>query len=313
MIPAYNCSNYLIETIKSVLQQDMGEELMQIEVVDDCSTDADIAALVLELGKGRVKYYRQQANVGSLRNFETCINRALGQYIHLLHGDDRVKNGYYSSITKAFKDFPEVGAAFSPWDHIKATGELSHKSRLESEVSCVLDNWLEKLAEYPRLQYVAISVKREVYEKLGSFCLVTYGEDWEMWARIAKEYSFAYVPEYLAEYREHTNSITWQSYQTGQNVKDIVRVIDKINTYLPKEKQRRMSRIAKRNYSYWVLNETFTNWFTNKNNTIAYSQIKTVLSIHIDRYVTLRTSQLLFYIWSEPYRKLVRSYFPKSH
>ena len=90
MIPTYNCSHYLIDNIRSVLAQDPGAEYMQIEVVDDFSTDADIEALVLEIGKGRVGFYRQPENVGSLRNFETCLNRATGHYIHLLHGDDQV-------------------------------------------------------------------------------------------------------------------------------------------------------------------------------------------------------------------------------
>ncbi|HET7896220.1 MAG TPA: glycosyltransferase family 2 protein, partial [Flavisolibacter sp.] len=91
MIPVYNCSAYLEETIASVLAQDMGEALMQIEVVDDASTDVDVQALVQQIGGGRVQYYRQAENVGSLRNFETCLNRARGIYVHLLHGDDRVR------------------------------------------------------------------------------------------------------------------------------------------------------------------------------------------------------------------------------
>ncbi len=98
MIPTYNCSHYLIDNIRSVLAQDPGPEHMQIEVVDDFSTDADIESIVLEIGKGRVRYYRQPENVGSLRNFETCINRATGNYIHLLHGDDQVSNGFYAEI-----------------------------------------------------------------------------------------------------------------------------------------------------------------------------------------------------------------------
>ena len=61
-------------------------------VLCDGSTDLDVEALVMSLGKGRVKYYRQPQNVGSLRNFETCINRANGHLVHLLHGDDRVKD-----------------------------------------------------------------------------------------------------------------------------------------------------------------------------------------------------------------------------
>ena len=38
MILTYNCSNYLRETLVSVLAQDPGAYVMQIEVVDDHST-----------------------------------------------------------------------------------------------------------------------------------------------------------------------------------------------------------------------------------------------------------------------------------
>lgn len=79
MIPTYNCTQYLREALVSVLAQDPGADRMQIEVVDDCSTDADVQAVVQEIGKGRVGYYRQERNVGSLRNFETCLNRSTGK------------------------------------------------------------------------------------------------------------------------------------------------------------------------------------------------------------------------------------------
>ena len=46
MIPVYNCSSYLPSTLQSVLEQDPGREVMQIEVVDDASSDADVSALV---------------------------------------------------------------------------------------------------------------------------------------------------------------------------------------------------------------------------------------------------------------------------
>jgi glycosyltransferase involved in cell wall biosynthesis len=118
MIPAYNCSQYLIENILSVLQQDPGPLQMQIEVVDDSSTDTDVEALVKEAGKGRVGYYRQPENVGSLRNFETCLNRATGHYIHILHGDDKLRNGFYNEIEKLFAAFPEAGAAFTGFTFI---------------------------------------------------------------------------------------------------------------------------------------------------------------------------------------------------
>src|SRR5271154_6012395 len=76
MIPTYNCSQYLTENILSVLEQDQAIGQMQIEVIDDDSTDTDVKSLVEKIGNGRVLYYRQPQNVGSLRNFETGLNRA---------------------------------------------------------------------------------------------------------------------------------------------------------------------------------------------------------------------------------------------
>src|SRR5438270_4853541 len=78
MIPVYNCAPFLPQTLHSVLQQDLSEAEMQIEVVDDASTDADVEAIVQEIGNGRVRYFRQPQNRGSLKNFETCLNRAEG-------------------------------------------------------------------------------------------------------------------------------------------------------------------------------------------------------------------------------------------
>jgi glycosyltransferase involved in cell wall biosynthesis len=94
MIPVYNCLGYLQKTLSSVLAQDPGPEIMQIAVIDDCSSDGDVWALVQQLGKGRVEYFRQEQNRGSLRNFETCLNRSRGHWVHLLHGDDWVAPGF---------------------------------------------------------------------------------------------------------------------------------------------------------------------------------------------------------------------------
>src|SRR4051812_13573109 len=98
MIPTYNCSAFLRETLESVLLQDPGAEKMQIEVIDDASTDADIEQLVAEIGKGRIGFFRQPVNQGSLRNFETCLNRSKGEWVHILHGDDVVVKGFYNEI-----------------------------------------------------------------------------------------------------------------------------------------------------------------------------------------------------------------------
>lgn len=306
MIPAYNCSVFLEKALISVLQQDMGEDLMQIEVVDDCSTDADVAALVQRIGGGRIKYFRQEKNVGSLRNFETCINRSKGQFVHLLHGDDKVKNGYYDKITELFSRYPDAGAAYSAWDCIDSDDTILRHSRIEAEEEGILDDWLCKLAEHQRLQYACISVKREVYEKLGGFYGVTYGEDWEMWARIAKHYPTAYTPDILVEYREHDNNISMQSFLTGKNIRDIHKVIQTIYSYLSPEEKRRINKKAYKHYLYWAHSFTRDLWYQTKNNQIVYKQCSESLKVYQHPILAMKMGKLIIRMLADPVFQFIK-------
>jgi glycosyltransferase involved in cell wall biosynthesis len=112
MIPIYNCrEDYLRETLRSVLGQDPGVADMQIEVIDNDSTIGDPEAVIREMGSERIEYHRQPINVGIIENFNACINRARGQWVHILHGDDTVRSDFYSRARSGIAAHPEVGAA----------------------------------------------------------------------------------------------------------------------------------------------------------------------------------------------------------
>ena len=313
MVPVYNCSQYLRETLEAILQQDQGPGLMQIEVVDDSSTDADVAQLVMQIGKGRVDYYRQSQNVGSLRNFETCLNRARGKYIHLLHGDDKVKNGFYEELTRLFEMFPEAGAAFCAHDHIDMKGNIRFAKKPEAEQPSILENWLPKLAEAQRVQYVAMAVKRSVYEQLGSFYGVVYGEDWEMWARIAKHYPIAYTPKNLAQYREHPLSISNDSFMSGRNLRDIRTVIDIIMTYLPPQDRKRIRTKAERIFAYYSLNRRTYLWRQNKDVQPTYRYFYQLFKMHSDPKLIAKSIKLMANMKIYNLTKLIRSRKPLKH
>ena len=108
MIPTFNCADYLRITLQSLLDQVPGPDEMQIEVVDDCSTKDNPEAVVQELGRGRAQFFRQPGNVGAIENFNTCVRRSRGHYVHLLHGDDLVCPGFYSAFEEALTT-KEVG------------------------------------------------------------------------------------------------------------------------------------------------------------------------------------------------------------
>lgn len=278
MIPAYNCIGYLKETIESVLSQALPANQMQVEVVDDASTDGDVKALVQQYG-GRVAYFRQESNVGSLRNFETCLKRARGEYIHLLHGDDRVKKGYYEKMEHLFQRYPSAGAAFCRFGYINEAGEKLYTQPKEMESDGILDNWLFRIAERNRIQFAAITVKRYVYEILGSFYALTYCEDWEMWVRIAKHYAVCYTPEVLADYRKHQNSITGQKFLSSGFLDDLSTAMEMIREHLPENRRLQVLQQAKHFYSLYGMQVAHQVWQSMRDKAPAKNILKKSLRI----------------------------------
>lgn len=292
MIPVYNCSSYLPETLDAVLQQALPEHRMQIEVIDDCSTDMDVEALVMKIGKGRVRYFRQPQNVGSLRNFETCINRATGYLVHILHGDDLIKPGYYDSMQRLFDRYPQIGAAFCRYVYVGQSSKPLYYRNPEMDNPGILEDWLLRLAERQRLQFCTVTVKREVYEKLGGFYGVDYGEDWEMWMRIARSYPMAYDPEVLAAYRLHMASISGQSYTSAKNLKDLQWVIRTIQQYLPESERERHFKEAMKFYAHYGIKIANDLWYGLHNRQGAKTQVREALRMHKDPLLYWKVSKL---------------------
>jgi glycosyltransferase involved in cell wall biosynthesis len=288
MIPVYNCLGYLQETIESVLAQNIGPENMQIVVVDDCSTDGDVGALVQSIAGERVAYLRQTENQGSLRNFETCLNLAIGHWVHILHGDDKIMPGFYQEIESLFLHYPEAGAAFTNMAMLAGDNQVLYVGEELLKEPGILENFSVQNAQKLLLQPPAIVVKRSVYEKLGAFYAVHYGEDWEMWTRIGAHYPVAYSPACLANYRYYlNNSITQRSILSGQNVRDIIKVIDIMQSYLPAEVRAITKKTARLQYALYCVNLAYSLYPTNKAAALIQARGALLLSNNIEVYKTL--------------------------
>jgi glycosyltransferase involved in cell wall biosynthesis len=292
MIPVYNCAQFLSETLRCVLIQAPDENEMQIEVVDDCSTDADVEKIVSGVGKGRIKYFRQQVNVGSLKNFLTCLRRSRGHLIHLLHGDDMVRPGFYKTMQNFLDRETDLGAAYCRFAYVNDQGAFMRAHELEMENEGVLDNWLERISERQRIQYVAMVVRRKVYEQLGGFYGVEYGEDWEMWVRIAAHFKVGYVPTILALYRRHQSSISGKSFITGRNMDELKSVMKTIQNYVPKEKQKIIDHKSRKFYAHYALRVARTLWVDLRNKQGAVAQLRAAWNMQKDPYLLLKILKL---------------------
>jgi hypothetical protein len=254
MIPTYNCARYLRETLEGVLAQDPGPARMQIEVIDDHSTRDDPESVVRVCGGDRVQFFQQPQNVGHIRNFETCLQRSRGRWVHLLHGDDCVRPGFYERMQRGFEQEPAIGAAFCRPIYMDENGCVKEMAPLEQKESGLLEDGLERLSLEQRIMTPSIVVRREVYEAVGGFDRrLKCSEDWEMWVRIASRYPVWYETEPLAMYRMHFDSNTGRHIRSGEDISFTCTAINLFKPYLPPAMAARVVPSAKRTYAFAAL------------------------------------------------------------
>ncbi len=248
MIPTYECAHFLPEALQSVLNQDPGPDTMQIEVIDDASTD-DPAAVVAAIGRGRVGFHRQPENLGLHGNLTDCLKRARGEFIHLLHGDDQVLPDFYQAIERGFVD-PEVGAAFCRWQLIDERGKLLEQAEPLVQIAGSLPDAMALLASEQRIVSPSIAVRRSVWEELGGFDQrLSSAEDWESWVRIASRHAIHYEPRVLASYRVHSASATARAMKDAREMRDTARAMAIFAPLLPPDRRAAILRAAGRRYA----------------------------------------------------------------
>jgi glycosyltransferase involved in cell wall biosynthesis len=243
MIPAYNPSALLKQTLRALLDQDEGPERMQIAVVDDASPGVDVAAMVREIGSDHVEYYRNATNLGLAGNWNRCVELARGRWVHLLHQDDLVRPGFYERLARADAVRPDVGAAFCRFSFIGPDGRVTHSAVPERSEPGILDNWLERMAEGQLIQCPAMVVRRAAYEALGGFRTdLCYAVDWEMWVRITAHFPIWYEPETLACYRRHEDNESARLKRMGMVLTDIHRAMAHVKELVPESLHARVGQ-----------------------------------------------------------------------
>ena len=87
VLATHNGENYLKEQLDSLINQTY--PVLEIIVVDDCSTDATVDIIKLYRQKyGHIKFYQNEAVLGPVKNFEKGMVLSAGEYISLCDQDD---------------------------------------------------------------------------------------------------------------------------------------------------------------------------------------------------------------------------------
>ncbi|MEM9923939.1 MAG: glycosyltransferase [Cyanobacteria bacterium P01_D01_bin.50] len=200
IIPAYNAMIYLPKTVESVLKQTFTD--FDVIIVNDGSSD-NIEQWANTITDNRVKLVSQK-NQGAAAARNTGIAHAKGEYIAFVDSDDLWEPSKLEKQVYCLDNNPDVGLVYVWVASIDAKGNDLGKLYSNHSEGYVWEKMLQGNIVWSGS---AAMVRRDCFEKLGVFDQnLRFAEDWEMWIRISRNYSFAAIKEPLVYYRHHPNN-----------------------------------------------------------------------------------------------------------
>lgn len=199
--PTYNSEAFIAQTINSV--QNQTYQNWELIIVDDASSDGTVELIQKFIeNDSRIQLHKLIENSGAGVARNCAVQLAKGKYIAFLDSDDVWK----SQKLKKQVDFlleNNLPFTFSFYECINQDGKS-----------------LNRIVEAPRkLSYRQLFFCNYVGNLTGIYDVEYFGkivvskirkrQDWIMWLTIVKKIKAAYVvPESLAFYRNHQNSIS---------------------------------------------------------------------------------------------------------
>ena len=107
-IPFFSNLEYLGIALRSIVAQT--DPQWTAIVVDDASPLGGADAVVAALGDDRVRYVRNEHNLGIAANFNRCLElgAADSEIVVVFHADDELEPGYVAAVRDAHRAFPQA-------------------------------------------------------------------------------------------------------------------------------------------------------------------------------------------------------------
>lgn len=222
LIPVYNRENIIAETLDSALMQTYSN--IEVVVVDNASTDGTWEIIKKYAARdSRVRAFRNESNVGPVRNWRRCIDEANGVYGKILWSDDLISTDFLEKTLPFMQEdvafvFTSVRIFTDRYDSgeelysIGGTGFYDSNKFIEGDLNA---------RDYPvspgcalfRLVDLKKNLLLHVPNVIGSdFSMHAIGNDLLIYLLTAYDYKrFAFVNEVLSFFRSHSGSISVMS------------------------------------------------------------------------------------------------------
>lgn len=223
MIPAYNRELIIAETIHSALSQTY--EHVEVVVVDNASTDKTWQIIQsFSEQDPRVKAFRNESNIGPVRNWLRCVEESTGEYGKILWSDDLIDQDFIAKTLPLLNDnvgFVYTGAnIFTESSHLDAsTSYLLPLSGIYPTSMYIERALFDKDVPVSpgcaifRLADIRKNLLLQIPNEIGSdFSMHAIGNDLLLFLLTAKDYDyFGHVAEPLSFFRSHDGSISISS------------------------------------------------------------------------------------------------------
>ena len=208
VVPCYRLAHLLGECVRSILAQSYDD--FEVVIMDDCSPD-ETGAIARAFRDPRVRYIRNDINLGHLRNYNHGLELARGQYLWLISADDVLCGSHALARFVEILDLhPEVGFVFSP--AVRFDGRIGHGLNGDhGRVDRVFPpgGFLSELLKANCVPTPSVLARARCYQQAGYFPLdLPFAGDWYLWSAFALHHGVGYVAEPMANYRYHPLNMT---------------------------------------------------------------------------------------------------------
>jgi len=205
LLSVFNGEPFLARAVESILAQTEGD--FEFLITDDGSTDATFSILSDYAQQDRRIVLCRQDKKGLTESLNRMISRAQGRFIARMDADDISHPMRFKEQLAYLNRRPDclvVGCWIQRIDeHDQAILEMrypdSHKK-------------LEQLlhSRHNCFTHGSVMLRRKVFEELGLFYRFRYGQDFDLWLRMAELGGLGLVPRILYRFREHPSKISYQ-------------------------------------------------------------------------------------------------------
>lgn len=210
-IALYNHERFIVECVKSVLQQSYTP--IELLIVDDGSTDKSFSTIkeylkTDEATSSQVSIDLQtQANQGMCNTLNNIARRAQGKYISFLGSDDFWMPDKLSDQVEFLENHPELTLVHSNSVKIDSTGnKLKTIDYSKKQNSGFLFEAL--VTRSGGINTPSHLYRRSVYDEIGYYDPTYSFEDTDFWLRLTREHAVGFIDKVHTAYRWHGDNLS---------------------------------------------------------------------------------------------------------